>query len=135
MNPFVFFVGCPRSGTTLLSRIGDAHPELAIIRELHWLPRWWERRRHLTQEGMVTPELLVRLRRHPRFSRLELDPADVDALLGDGRPKHYARFVTELFDLSMVASKERSMSARRHPSTSARFRRCTRSGPTPRSST
>jgi hypothetical protein len=96
MNPYVFFVGCPRSGTTMLRRIGDAHPELAIIRELHWLPRWWERRRRLTQ---VTPELVARLRKHPRFPRLELDPADIDALVEDGRPMHYARFVTELFDL------------------------------------
>jgi hypothetical protein len=35
MNPYVFYVGCPRSGTTLVQRIGDAHPQLAIHPELH----------------------------------------------------------------------------------------------------
>jgi hypothetical protein len=48
---------------------------------------------------MVTAEVVARLREHPRFPRLELDQADVDALFEEGRPKHYARFVTELFDL------------------------------------
>jgi hypothetical protein len=99
VNPYVFFVGCPRSGTTLLRRIGDAHPELATIGELHWLPRWWERRTGITPEGIVTRELVATLLEDPRFRKLEVDPERVTALLEDGRPKHYARFVTELFDL------------------------------------
>jgi hypothetical protein len=99
MNPYVFFVGCPRSGTTLLRRIGNAHPELAIIGELHWLPRWWERRAGITPEGMVTQELVDRLLREPRFHKLDLAAERVAELVEDGRPKHFARFVTELFDL------------------------------------
>jgi hypothetical protein len=99
MNPYVFIVGCQRSGTTLLSRVGDAHTELAILRELHWLPRWWERRVGLTEDGMVTPEFVERLRRHSHFPRLELDPADVTTLVEEGGPKPYARLVTDLFNL------------------------------------
>jgi hypothetical protein len=99
MNPYVFFVGCPRSGTTLLRRIGDAHPELAILGELHWLPRWWERRTGVSPEGMVTQELVSMLLADPRFPKLHLDPERVAELIDDSRPKHYARFVTELFDL------------------------------------
>jgi hypothetical protein len=99
MNPYVFFVGCPRSGTTLLRRMGDAHAELAVIGELHWLPRWWERRVGLTPEGMVTPELLDKLLAEPRFHKLNLDDEAVAGLVDDGQPKHYTRFVTELFDL------------------------------------
>jgi hypothetical protein len=34
-NPYVFVVGCPRSGTTLLQRMLDAHPNLAISKETH----------------------------------------------------------------------------------------------------
>jgi hypothetical protein len=30
VNPYVFIVGCPRSGTTLLRRIVDAHPAIFI---------------------------------------------------------------------------------------------------------
>ena len=99
MNPFVFLVGCLRSGTTLLQRIVDAHPEIAVIHEAQWVPRWYERRVGLTPDGLVTPELVARLRAHRRFERLEVDPADIEALVADGRPKHYARFVTEVFDL------------------------------------
>jgi hypothetical protein len=99
MNPYVFLVGCPRSGTTLLRRIGDAHPELAIVGELHWLPRWWERRIGITPEGMVTRELLDALLAERRFRKLGLAPGRVVELFERGRPKHYARFVTELFDL------------------------------------
>jgi hypothetical protein len=99
MNPYVFFVGCPRSGTTLLRRMGDAHPELAVIGELHWLPRWWERRVGMTPEGIVTTELLDMLLVEPRFHKLNLDAEAVANLVEDSEPKHYARFVTELFDL------------------------------------
>jgi hypothetical protein len=99
MNPYVFFVGCPRSGTTLLRRIGDAHPRLALVRpELHWLAAWWERRAGMTQDGTVTPELVDKLVAHSSFPKLELGADRVAALVG-GRPKQYARFVTELFDL------------------------------------
>jgi hypothetical protein len=40
----VFIVGCPRSGTTLLQRLLDAHPEMAIAPETHFIRRFWLRR-------------------------------------------------------------------------------------------
>jgi hypothetical protein len=43
MNPFVFIVGCPRSGTTLLQRLLDCHPQVAVTPETHWIPRWYEK--------------------------------------------------------------------------------------------
>jgi hypothetical protein len=99
MNPYVFFVGCPRSGTTLLRRIGDSHQELAIIGELRWLPRYWERRVGITPEGIVTSDLLDALLADRRFPMLALAPERVAELITDGRPKHFAQFVRELFDL------------------------------------
>jgi hypothetical protein len=45
VNPYVFIVGCPRSGTTLLQRIVDAHPDIAVVFEMHWISRWLEKRR------------------------------------------------------------------------------------------
>jgi hypothetical protein len=107
MNPYVFFVGCPRSGTTLLRRIADAHPELAVIRELHWLPRWWEQRVGVEPDGTVTNELAQRLLANRRFARLEIGADGVGELVYNGRPKHYARFVTELFDLHGRAKQKR----------------------------
>ncbi|MEM7312453.1 MAG: sulfotransferase, partial [Planctomycetota bacterium] len=38
-NPFLFVGGCPRSGTTLLQRMLDAHPELAVANDTHFIPR------------------------------------------------------------------------------------------------
>jgi hypothetical protein len=99
MNPYVFFVGCSRSGTTLLRRMGDAHPELAIVREQHWLPRYWEWRIGITPEGTVTGDLLDMLLADRRFANLELPFKRVVELVENGPPKHYARFVTEVFDL------------------------------------
>ncbi len=99
MNPYVFFVGCPRSGTTLLGRIGDAHPDLAIIHETRWIARWFEDRIGLTPDGLVTPELLERLREHPRFAKLGIAEAEVEELLDGHESVAYAAFVTALFDL------------------------------------
>jgi hypothetical protein len=45
VNPYVFIIGCPRSGTTLLQRIVDAHPDIAVVFETHSIPRWLEKRR------------------------------------------------------------------------------------------
>jgi Sulfotransferase family len=97
MNPYVFFVGCSRSGTTLLRRIGNAHPDLAITREQHWLPRYWELRIGTSPEGFVTGDLLDMLLADRRFANLELPFQRVAELVET--PKHYARFVTEVFDL------------------------------------
>ena len=45
VNPYVFIVGRPRSETTLLQRIVDAHPDIAVVFETHSIPRWLEKRR------------------------------------------------------------------------------------------
>jgi hypothetical protein len=98
MNPYVFFVGCPRSGTTLLRRIGDAHPQLAVIQETRWIARTFECRRGLTQEGFVTPKLLERLRDPRKRRRLELSEDELGRMFAGGDGVPFAEFVTALFD-------------------------------------
>jgi hypothetical protein len=98
MNPYVFFVGCPRSGTTLLRRIADAHQQLAIIQETRWIARTFEGRRGLTPEGLVTPELLERLREPRRLRRFELAEDELERLWGGSDNLPFATFVTALFD-------------------------------------
>jgi hypothetical protein len=98
-NPFVFLVGCPRSGTTLLRRIVDAHPQIAVTPETHWLPRFCTKGVGCTPEGLVTPALLPRLLGHGRFPDLGVGRAELERLLGDGEPVTYAQFVGGLFDL------------------------------------
>jgi sulfotransferase family protein len=99
-NPYVFVVGCTRSGTTLLQRIANAHPRLAIIHETHWVPQFFELRRGVTSDGMVTPELIPLLLDHPRFARrFRLSREQLAALIEQGRSVSYSAFVAGLFDL------------------------------------
>jgi hypothetical protein len=99
-NPFVLLVGCSRSGTTLLQKVTDSHPKIAILPETRWFVRWYEKRLGLTAEDYVTPELVTTLLRKLRLFR------DVDTGLGEeellkmiesGRIS-YADFVTAIFD-------------------------------------
>ena len=71
-NPYVFIVGCPRSGTTLLERMVNAHPEIAIIHESHWITRFFKKRIGVTQDGVVTPEMVSALCEYHRFHLLEV---------------------------------------------------------------
>jgi Sulfotransferase family len=99
MNPHVFIVGCPRSGTTLIERIVDAHPELAIVHESRWIARIYEDRRGLTADGRVTQKLARRLCQPRWFLPFGLDPDEMGATLAryDGAP--YRDLVSALFDL------------------------------------
>jgi Sulfotransferase family len=98
-NPCVFIVGCPRSGTTLLRRIVSAHPQMVITPEAHWIPLWFEQRRGLTPDGLVTPELVSELLAHDKFALFGLGRETLMSLAGSGQPISYASFVTSIFDL------------------------------------
>jgi hypothetical protein len=99
LNPYAFVVGAARSGTTLLQRMLDAHPQLAVVNETYWLPRKFRERTGLTREGRVTPALLGQLLASPKFSRMGVTEADLAGLLSDGEPVRYERFVAQIFDL------------------------------------
>jgi sulfotransferase family protein len=99
VNPYLFVVGCPRSGTTLLGRMLDAHPEIAVIHEGRFAPDWFERRRGLTEEGRVTPELVERLLDHPPFENVSVGRTELEGLLAENGPMGYADFVERVFDL------------------------------------
>jgi hypothetical protein len=101
LNPFVFLVGCPRSGTTLLQRLLDGHPQIAITPETHWIPCWFhdKSRKGITPEGRVSKKLLRKLYAHPRFAELGVSPGKSHFRVeGEGRVT-YARFVSSLYDL------------------------------------
>jgi len=98
-NPFVFVVGAPRSGTTLLKRMLDAHPEIAMTPETWWITRFYKRRIGVTAEGRVTPEIVPRLMEDRRFLRLGLDMDAVGRLVQRGAALSYPDFVSGVFDL------------------------------------
>jgi hypothetical protein len=99
VNPFVFIVGCPKSGTTLLRRMVDAHPLVAIPNEQHWLPKWFEQRKGVTPEGLATPELLSKLLEYERFTRMRIDREELERLIESDGPTKYSSFVSGVFDL------------------------------------
>ena len=100
-NPYLFIVGCPRSGTTLLQRMVDAHPLIAVTHEQHWIPRYFNERIGLTPEGLVTPDLIPSLFEQRRFaiSQLEMDREEIESLVPPDAPVLFSEFVTSLFDL------------------------------------
>jgi hypothetical protein len=97
-NPFVFIVGCPRSGTTLVQRIVAAHPDVAICDETFWLPYFFKKRIGVTPEGLVTPELISRLLEYNKFYRMRIGRAELEAWIGSREPPSYAHFVQKIFD-------------------------------------
>jgi hypothetical protein len=99
VNPYVFIVGAARSGTTLLQRMLDAHPQLAVVNETYWLPRKFRERTGLTREGVVTPALLPQLLESSKFSRMGVTEEDLLGLLSDREPIRYERFVERIFGL------------------------------------
>ena len=99
LNPFVFIVGCPRSGTTLLQRIVNSHPQIAITPETHWIPDVLKEETVLLPEGWVTPHLLSWLSVYRSFAKLEIGVEELAALLRIEEKSSYAHFVTGIFDL------------------------------------
>ena len=95
--PLVFVVGCPRSGTTMLERMLDVHPDLAMTHETHWVTKHARRRRDLTREGFVRPDTLDNLYADRRFARMAPDRAEIERVMEQG-PLKYRRFVRLVFD-------------------------------------
>ena len=109
-NPTLFVVGCPRSGTTLLQRMLDSHPMLAVANDSNFVhkalkelvPDW---KRKLRKDGDVplTPEIVEYTRTYKRFVRLGLAREAVDRA---ARATTYAGFVSALYDEFAVMHKK-----------------------------
>jgi Sulfotransferase family len=92
-SPAVFVVGCPRSGTTLLQRMLDHHPLLALANDTHFIPK------AIDPDGgdvRLTAEVVDRVLSYHRFHRLGLTEESVRrAAAGAGT---YAEFVGSLYE-------------------------------------
>ncbi len=95
--PLVFVVGCPRSGTTMLERMLDAHRDLAMAHETHWITKHTKRGRDLTKEGHLRPETLDVLYADHRFARMAPPRERIEAMMAR-RPLKYRRFVRTVYD-------------------------------------
>jgi hypothetical protein len=97
-NPHFFLVGSHRSGTTLLRRILEAHSQIAVAPETHWVPQFYKQRTGLAPDGAVTEGLLTQLVEHPKFHHLGVSPKELRRLLPPGERPAYADFVGRIFD-------------------------------------
>jgi hypothetical protein len=114
VNPYLFVVGAARSGTTLLQRMLDAHPQLAVVNETYWLPRKFREQTGLTRAGLVTPALLPKLLASPKFSRIGVSEEDLVGLCSDSTPVRYEQFVARIFDL-YAARREKQFAGDKTP--------------------
>lgn len=94
-NPYVFVVGCQRSGTTMLQRMLDAHPSLAVAYDSLFIPRVIADV-PVGVDPALTAELIEGVRSHRRFARLELPEEAIEA--SSERAETYGEFVSELYE-------------------------------------
>jgi hypothetical protein len=77
----------------------DAHPQIAVVHETRWIPRYFEKRTGLTPEGFVTPELSSKLLEFRRFAKMRVGREELESLINSAEPVFYSSFVSALFDL------------------------------------
>ena len=99
-NPYVFVLGCQRSGTSLLQQMLDAHPDLAVTCDTEFIPRVLAD--GAASDARLEPEIVERaIGYRTRSGRAGFDnlglPDDTARRLGE-RAHTYAEFVTLLFD-------------------------------------
>ena len=56
----------------------DAHPQIAVVHETHWITRYLEKQTGLTPQGFVTPELIPKLLEHRRFPKMEVGREELE---------------------------------------------------------
>ncbi len=98
-NPvFPQFVGCGRSGTTLLRNIFDSHSALAMTHESHFIgPLARVRSRYESEAGFDSDAFVADLFGDANFVRQGLEVEAVRAALDRARPKSYAGAVRAVF--------------------------------------
>jgi hypothetical protein len=99
MTPFVFIVGCARSGTTLLERIVNSHPQIAITPEMHWITDYFRDGKWLAPDGRVTREQVASMAQHKRFRQFEFSREDFEGLLKPAESVSYVTFLNRIFAL------------------------------------
>lgn len=85
--PFPFFVGCGRSGTTLVRSMFDSHPDMAVVYESFFVSRLLRRRRRYERSGAFELDRFTTdLVGHFGFRKLGLSGAEVAERLAEGMP-------------------------------------------------
>ena len=110
-SPYLFVVGCPRSGTTLLQRMLDHHPQLAIANDTHFIPRAIGSST-ASKNPPLDQELIERVRRYHRFPRLNLSDGVVNEAAASAST--YSEFVSNLYS-SFARLHEKPLAGEKTP--------------------
>jgi hypothetical protein len=106
---FPFFVGCDRSGTTLVRAMFDSHPNMAVPGESFFIvPMAYNRKRYEEGRGFATDLFLSDLFKQPGFLKWNLSKERVMNALAFPPPENYAEAIQRLFCLyAQVHGKSR----------------------------
>lgn len=125
-HPSLFVVGCPRSGTTLLQRMLDHHPRLAVSNDTHFIARCLEKCASQHMEEVIrdgnlplSRELVEAVRTYHRFPRFGL-PNDI-VMQSARESSTYREFVSELY-ARFCRMHGKSMSGEKTPDYSRHIR-------------
>ncbi len=101
-SPFLFVVGCPRSGTTLLQRMLNSHPIMAVANDTHFIPRALEKTRPSATDELIQGrrvildrQLVDGVRDYYRFRRMGLSDDEVNQAAESS--ESYQEFVSRLY--------------------------------------
>jgi hypothetical protein len=84
--PMPIVVGFPRSGTTLLRLMLDAHPDLAIPPETHFIPDILNLESDTSKPSKLREAFYQKLTAHPRWQDFHLTPEEFYENLADIEP-------------------------------------------------
>lgn len=103
-GPPFFVVGCGRSGSTMLRLMLDAHPDLAVPGESHFIPPLWRSRRRFERDGRLDAEALAHaVAATPHFGHWKI-PAE--PYLARVRALHRPTFA-DVIEAAFLANAER----------------------------
>lgn len=101
---FPFFVGCPRSGTTLTRALFDAHPQLAIPGESNFIVDLDQHGdEYATDDGFDVEWFVADLFGHPRMRHWQFGELDVHERLVEAAPENLADAMRVVFQTYAAA--------------------------------
>lgn len=100
-HPFVFVVGCGRSGTTLLRAMLNAHPDLAVPAESYFIvPMDFERtRRYELPTGFAQGNFVDDLMRYPSLRSWGISEEELRSEVASCQPSNLAQAIRCLYAL------------------------------------
>lgn len=95
INPFVFIVGCPGSGVSLVHQLLNRHSMLAVANDSHFIPAVLVETGH-RGDVSINDDLIERVRSFQNFDRLGL--SDVEVYRAGGTARTFSGFVTNIYN-------------------------------------